>query len=175
MSAKEHTKRIRRWSRLQNVAIALAVIGFALPVTMIVVLLLVPALNSDQSIGPLIGVTMGGGVALLIVAAVLETEAQSRLRNARFAAGRTSAGRVELVDEEPSTEVGGFTTYTLMIVSDAPGRVKLHRRLFSSHYPPDARVQVGQIVLFRHAGDDPDDLDDIRFVRFAGLDPAHRG
>lgn len=167
-TSQELRARIRRWSRIQNLAGGMALVGIALPFATFGIALLVQQVTGDDSVFPVLVWMIWVGLALLVVGAFLETEAQDRVREARFAAGYKSAGMVEFRNEEPSSEIGGRDTYTLVIRADVPGQEKLHRRLYSQDYPADADVHVGQVVVFRHTNHDPDDLDDIQFVRFAG-------
>ncbi|MEW2478350.1 hypothetical protein AB0876_02050 [Mycobacterium sp. NPDC049093] len=165
---EELQARIRRWSRIQNLAGTMALVGIALPFVTFGIALLVQQVTGDDSVFPVLIWMIWVGIALLVVGAFLETEAQDRVREARFAAGYKSAGMVEFRNEEPSTDIGGFDTFTLVISAEMPGQEKLHRRLCSQDYPADADVHVGQVVVFLHTNHDPDDLDDIQFVRFAG-------
>lgn len=168
-TAQELRARIRRWSRIQNLAAGMALVGIALPFAALGIALLVQHGTGDDSVFPVVIWTIWVGLALLVVGAFLETEAQDRVREARFAAGYKSAGMVDFRNEEPSSEIGGRDTFTLVISADFPGQEKIHRRLYSQGYPADADVHVGQVVVFRHTNHDPDDLDDIQFVRFAGV------
>lgn len=176
MSAASTDKtKMRRWSRVQNLAVGMAVIAFALLVGTVGVVVFVPGLNGDESIGPFIGWTVGTGIVLLVAAAFVEIHAQDRIREARFAAGHRSAGMVDDVIEEPASEVGGFSTFTLMITAEVPGQVNIRRRLYSHHYPAGPDAREGQTVVFRHSTLDPDDLDDVLFERFAGAGQKGRG
>ena len=166
---EELQARIRRWSRIQNLAGAMALVGIALPFATFGIAVLVQQVTGDDSVFPVLVWMIWVGLALLVVGAFLETEAQDRVREASFAAGYKSVGMVEFRNEEPSSDIGGRDTYTLVISADVPGQDKFHRRLYSQDYPADADVHIGQIVVFRHTNHDPDDLDDVQFVRFAGI------
>ncbi|MGV0804276.1 hypothetical protein [Mycolicibacterium setense] len=168
-TAQELQARVRRWSRIQSLAAGMALVGIALPFATLGIALLVQQVTGDDSVFTVLIWTTWAGLALLVVGAFLETEAQDRVRESRFAAGYKSTGMVDFRNAEPSSEIGGRDTFTLVISADFPGQEKIHRRLYSQDYPADADVHVGQVVVFRHTNDDPDDLDDIQFVRFAGI------
>lgn len=155
----------RRWSLLHHVAMGVVILGFAVPIGAIVVVGSVPSLNSDQNLGPVLGWAIGAGVLFLIAGNMLEGQAQGRMRAERFAGGCNSVGIVEFVNEEPN-EVGGISTFTLVISVEISESVRIYRRLYSNGYPADSRAQLGQSVIFRHATLDPDDLEDIQFGAF---------
>lgn len=168
-ASRELQERIRRWSRVQNLAGGIAIVGIVLPFITAGIALLVQHITGDDGVFSGLAWAIFTGLVLLIVGSFLETEAERRVRDARFAGGHKSVGMVELVDEEPPSEIGGRDTFTLVISAARPGQATLRRRLYSQSYPSDARVQVGQIVIFRHTTADPDDMHDIQFVKFAGI------
>lgn len=174
-TAPEIRALVRRWSRRQNLAVGMALVGIALPVVTLGVVALVPRLNGDESIGPFIWSILGVAVVLLVGAAFLESHAQDRLREAKFAGGYRSAGMVDRVVEEPSSEVGGLSTHMLLITAELPGQGTIRRRLYSSEYPAGPDARVGQTMIFRHVTLDPDDLQDVLFVRFTGTAQKERG
>lgn len=171
----ETLARIRRWSRIQNLAVGMALVGIAVPVVTLGVVALVPELNSNERIAPFIWSILGTAAVLLVAGAFLEIHAQDRLREIKFAAGCRSVGMVDEVIEEPPSEVGGSSTFTLMINAELPGQVKIRRRLYSQDYPSGPDARAGQILIFRHTTLDPDDLDDVLFVKFAGTGQKERG
>ena len=167
-STPETQARIRRWSRIQNLAVGMALIGIVVPVVTMGVVALTPHLNNDQSLAPVIWSILGTSAVLLVAAVFLEIYAQDRLRDITFAAGYRSVGMVDDVIEEPASDIGGPATFTLMITAEPPGQAKIRRRLYSPQYPAGSDPYVGQAMIFRHVIVDPDDLGDVLFVRFAG-------
>lgn len=166
---------VRRWSRQEHLAAGMALVGIALPLVTLGVVALVPRLNGDESIAPFIWSMLGAAAVLLVAAAFLEIHAQDRLREAKFAGGYLSAGMVDEVIEEPSSEVGGSSTSMLLVTAELPGQVRIRRRLYSSDYPAGPGARVGQTMIFRHVTVDPDDLQDVLFVRFMGTAQKQRG
>lgn len=171
----ETQTRLLRWSRIQNLAVGMALVGIVVPVVTVGVLALGPQLNSDQSIAPFIWSIFGTAAVLLVTAAFVEIHAQDRIREITFAAGYRSVGMVVDVIEEPASDVGGMATFTLMIAAELPGQLRIRRKLYSSQYPAGAGIQIGQAMIIRHVTVDPDDLGDVQFVRFAGTGQKERG
>lgn len=164
----ETQARARRWFRRERLAAGIALVGIALPFVTLLLGVLLTNVNGDGSFVPFFWWAVGAAAVLLVVAAVLEVHAQGRLGEAKFADGYTSAGMVDEVIEEPSSEIGGISTSTIMITAEVSGQVTIRRRLYSPEYPAGPGTRVGQTMIFRHTTLDPDDLQDVRFVRFVG-------
>lgn len=101
----------------------------------------------------------------LVVGAFLETEAQNRVRNARFAEGHLTVGVIDDAFEDGPTDVQGPDT--LIISAQVPGHGILYRRVTC---PISAsgrgRGLVGQTIRFRHISLDSEDVDDVVVVRW---------
>ncbi|MEU3053648.1 hypothetical protein [Streptomyces griseus] len=90
---------------------------------------------------------------------------QARPKEEPFTEGHFAVGMIEDVIEDGPGEVEGPDT--LIIGADVPAHVRLRRRVASPlPAPGTGRGLVGRTVLFRHRTHDPDDVDDVRVVRW---------
>ncbi|MFJ4707647.1 hypothetical protein ACIP6I_22730 [Streptomyces anulatus] len=93
----------------------------------------------------------------------LDTWAELRLAEARFADGQCTIGAIEDVVELPGNDADGNPTYGHAVRAELPGRPALRRTIHGgsgdSSGPNDRRV--GRAIRFRHNASDPDDEHDV--------------
>lgn len=165
MTRHETRRRILRWSRVESLAAWMGVTGIAVPVATFGIGLLLVDPNSDGGgFLPMLGSAAGLGVLLLVASVALEVHARQQLLEARFADGYLSVGTVDEVIDVPTE---GESLSTLMITLTSPtARPRIRRELDSTMHPSGPSARLGGTVLFRHNTLDPNDLEDVLFVRF---------
>lgn len=161
--------RIRRWSRVETIGVFVALGGFAAlfvapVVTLLLAIWIAVTGNGRTDVywwlwGVVLGVSLVGAIGITI-------GSRQRL-NACFADGQVAVGTLKKAIEHPGSG-DDHTWYDLRISVELQDGTTLRRRLHREGADPGRRV--GGPVRFRHNTLDPDDLDDILFVSFAGLD-----
>lgn len=163
----ETQARIRRWSRMEDVSRWILLVGtvaFVAAVPVGIGLAVRFWVTGVDRFG-VFAWLYGSGVGVLLIGAGLDTWADPRLAEARFADGRCTVGVIEEVVELPGTDVDGNPTYDLIVRAELPGRPALRRTVSwgsGDSSGPDDRW-AGRAIRFRHNTLDPDDVDDVLF------------
>ncbi|WP_353115171.1 hypothetical protein [Microbacterium sp.] len=158
----ETRARIRRWSKVETVAVFVMLAGIALllvaPFASIAVAIWNAVTDVERTylywwIWSVPGIFALGGVVVAVVAS-------SRREWACFADGHVAVGTVERAIEHPGSG-DDQTWFDLRITAELPGGTAMRRRLHLEGEHLDRRV--GRPVRFRHNTLDADDLDDLLF------------
>ncbi|MFD0557076.1 hypothetical protein FB566_2331 [Stackebrandtia endophytica] len=164
--AAELQDRIRRLTRIANVAGAVAIFGITLPFAT-VALALSGVFDDDHALH-ILGWATAIGLALLLSGVIVEVQVDQPLREARFARGYRAIGTIDEAIEDSGGEIQGRDT--LLISAEIPGaQVTIRRRMVCPMSTPGScRNWAGLRIAFRHTNLDPDDLDDILVKRWPG-------
>lgn len=153
---------IRRWSKIEAVAVITTLAGIALlilaPFASVAVAVWTSVADIDRPdlywwIWGVTGVVAVGGVIVAMIAS-------GHRQQACYADGRIAVGTVERAIEHPGSG-DDQTWFDLRISAGLPGGTTLRRRLHLDGEGLDRRI--GDRVRFRHNTLGPDDLDDILF------------
>ncbi|GAA4672919.1 hypothetical protein [Gordonia humi] len=155
--------RVRRWVRVENVAMTTIVVGAALMVLAPVASIAVAVWSTVTDIGrpDLYWWIWGIAIGVFACGMIAWVIATSRRVSARYADGHVSVGTVDRAVEHPG-EGDDHTWYDLRISADLPDGTTLHRRLQREGEGLDRRV--GGRIRFRHDTLDPDDVHDVHFA-----------
>ena len=177
--------RIRRWSRIENIAIGILLVGMALFVLMILVSIALAIWFEIAGIDRDDVYMWGFGIApcVVIPGAITEIIATGRLDKAKWADADTAIGVVDSVTSRPEVDAEGATAtvYRVCVTAQISGGITLCRHLEggeSENGGPDD-TWIGRNVRFLHNTLDPSDLSDARFEGWVDetprFQPFHRG
>lgn len=163
----ETRARIRRWSCIETVGIATTLVGIALLMLASFASIGVAVWHSSTDGDPArpLWWIWGTAVGVAGIGALTWVIGSSRRQAACFAEGDETVGTVGRAVEHPGSG-DDLTWWDLRISAMMPDGTTLHRRLHLGGEHHDRRV--GGPVRFRHNTLDPDALDDICLVDWAG-------
>lgn len=162
--------RIRCWARVETISVVLMLASFtALMIAPFVTLALaiwfsVARIDRTDVYWWLWGINL----SVLAVGAIASAISSEKRRQACFADGYASLGRVDEVIEHPGSGEEQ-TWYEVFVSTELQERLVLRRNLYWPDDGNDPRRLIGRPISFRHNTLDPGDVHDVLFDGLPGV------